>query len=78
MPKQIHHHQFAVEVPARWDESQLRRPPHRKKARVFRKPIPLHAIEDGVSEVVDILVLKMLPASEHAAKQDRGIDRGDL
>ena len=76
--QQVHHHQLAVEVPPRRNESKFRRPSVRKQACIFRKPGPVHAIEDGMGQLVDVFVLKMLAAGQHAAEQNRGIDRRDL
>ena len=45
---------------------------------VFGKPGPVDAIEDGVGKLVDVAVLEMLAAGEHAAEQHRGIDGRNL
>ena len=45
---------------------------------VLGEPGPVHAVEDGVGQLADFGIVKVLAAHEHAAEQNRGVDRGDL
>jgi len=76
--EQIDHHQFAVVVPFAGEEAELGCPAHREQRGVFGDPGPVDAIEDGVGEVDDVLILKVLAAGEDAAEQDGGVDGGDF
>src|SRR5580704_9926136 len=50
----------------------------RQQRGVFRKPGPVHAIEDEIGQLSDSGMSEMLAAGEDSAEQDRGIDRRHL
>jgi len=77
--EQVHHHEFAVKVPTRRNESDLWRPSMRKQTGIFRQPSPIDAVEYRAPQRFDVAVpVKVLSAGKHSAQQDGCIDRGHL
>ena len=73
--QQIHHHQFAVIVPAVGQKSGFGKPSVGQQSGVFGKPGPVHAVEDVASQIANLGILEMLPAAQDAAEQNGGIHR---
>src|ERR1700734_3023586 len=73
--QQIHHHHFAIAIPALRQKSAFGSPAVREDAGVFGEPVPIDAVKNLLRELAYLRMLKILPAGKNAAKQNRGIDR---
>src|SRR5467141_587312 len=74
--KQIDHHQLAVMVPPRLDESGLRFPAHRQRLFSLQQPTPIHALVYLRGQVANLRIVKIRAAGQRPAEENRGIDRG--
>ena len=72
--QQVHHHHFAVAVPAILQESAFGSPTVGKNAGVFGKPVPIDAIKNLLGELAYLGMLEILPAGENSTKQNGSID----
>ena len=76
--QKIDHHQFAVVLPARIEKPGFRMPSHGKRGTAIQHPRPVHAFVNFCGELLDLLVVEILPRGEDAAQQNRSIDGRDL
>ena len=76
--QEIDHHQFAVLVPAVPDKATLRIPAMRERVGAVEHPGPVHPLINLRGHPADFAVGKMLPAGQHAAKQQGRVDRRQL
>src|SRR5580700_4517941 len=73
--QQINHHELAVSVPAGGKKAGLRGPALGEGGAAIQHPGPVDTLVDLSGKTLDLRILKILPAGEHAAQQDGGIDR---
>ncbi len=76
--EQVDHHQFAVAVPPRVEETALWLPTHRECFFPLQKPVPIHAIVKLGGQVANLGIVKIATASKGATKEDRGVNRGNF
>ena len=76
--EQVDHHHLAVAIPARLQKAGLRPPPVRQNPRILGQPVPVDAIEDLMCQPLDFRILEIPAAGEHAAQENRRVDRRDL
>src|SRR5580658_3986521 len=76
--QQIDHHELAIMVPARAQEPALWLPSHGEGRSAIEHPWPIDALVDCGREILYFGVIEMLAGRQHAAKQKRGVDRGEF
>src|SRR6478736_2569346 len=76
--QQVKHHVFGVRIPARRQETAFRRPAVTEERPIAIEPLPVHSIVDAGREFLDLIISKILPATQHSTQQDGGINRGNL
>src|SRR2546428_239690 len=58
--------------------SRIRCPPHGERRAAIQHPRPVHPLVDFRRQIFDFLIGKVLPGREHATKQKRSINGGEL
>src|ERR1700734_823569 len=76
--QQVHHHHFAVTVPAILQESAFGSPAMRQNASIFGEPVPIDAIKNFVRELVYLGIFEILAAGENSTQQNGSIDGRDF
>src|SRR6266404_6593669 len=76
--KQVNDHEFAVVVPPSIQETAAWFPSHGERFAAIKHPRPIHALVDRGCEILDLGIIEMLASRQHAAKQKRGVDRGEF
>src|SRR5579885_385190 len=77
--QQIHGHQLGVDVPAVLEEAEVWQPAHGKRCAAVEHPWPVNAAVEGGGQRFDArIALKILPAGEHAAEKQSGVNGGKL
>src|SRR6267378_2812230 len=76
--QQVNHHELAIVVPPSAQETAARFPSHGKRLAAIEHPRPIHALVDCGREILDLGIIEMLASRQYAAKQKRGVDRGEF
>jgi len=76
--EEIHHHQLAVVVPARGDETGLGIPAHGKGLAAVEHPGPVDAVVELRGERGDLGVVEVSADCEDPTEEDSGVDGGDF
>src|SRR5260370_18257216 len=76
--EKVQHHQFGVCIPARREEAVFWRPALRKSHASVEHPRPVHALIDLRGKVLNLRILKVLPAGQNPTEQNCRVDGRDL
>ena len=76
--QQIHHHGFAIGIPAPAAETILRHPIHGDRLAAIQRPFPVNPVVNIGGVAVDVQVAKIFAAGQHTAEQDRCINGRNL